>query len=105
MNERQIFGAVAVISLVNGLFSPLVVLVYSMTPFWLPEFVPATPSIVLMLSAMITAFGTLLLSGVPAALYERIVGAQDSTAASMYVWLAAAMLMSLPTVPVLTSLI
>lgn len=105
MNERHIFMAVALVSLVNGLFSPFVVLVYSLMPFWLPEFIPASPSVALMLSAMITAFGTLLLSGIPAALYERATGAQGSTIASMCVWLGAAVLMSLPTLPVLAGLI
>jgi hypothetical protein len=105
VSERHIFMAVAVVSLLNGLFSPFVVLVYSLVPFWLPEFVPATPSIALMLSAMITAFGTLLLSGIPAALYERLTGARDSTFTSMCIWLAAAVLMSLPAVPVIAGLI
>lgn len=105
VTERQIFMAVAIISLINGLFSPFMVLVYSLLPFWMPEFVPVTPSIALMFSAMITAFGTLLLSGIPAALYERFTGTEYSTPTSLFIWLGTALLMSLPALPVLTGLI
>lgn len=97
--------AVAVVSLVNGLFSPFVALVYSLMPFWMPSFVPVSLPVVLMLSSMITAFGTLLLSGIPAALFERATGSDGSTATSLYIWLATAVLMTLPALPVLATLV
>lgn len=101
MDKKQIFIAIAIVSLVNGLFSPFLVVVLSLVPFWMPEFVPASMPLALALSAIITAFGTLLLSGIPAAIYERLSGSSDSTSTSMYVWLGVALLMSLPAVGVI----
>jgi hypothetical protein len=40
---------------------------------------------------------TLLLAGVPAALYERLRSLERSTLASLAIWLAAALLLTLPT--------
>lgn len=42
------------------------------------------------------AVATLMLAGIPAAAYERFRGHPDSTAASMAIWLVAAVLLSLP---------
>ena len=39
---------------------------------------------------------TLLLSGVPAALYERFIRSPDTTPASLWIWVAAAAVLSLP---------
>jgi hypothetical protein len=51
----------------------------------------------LMFSSLMVSTATIILAGVPAALYEHIVGAkEDSTAASMWIWLAGAALLTLP---------
>jgi hypothetical protein len=39
---------------------------------------------------------TIILGGIPAALYERFVGAADSTDASLWIWLAGTALLTLP---------
>jgi hypothetical protein len=42
---------------------------------------------------------TVILGGIPAALYERYVGAKDdSTEASLFIWLAGTALLALPSV-------
>ena len=43
------------------------------------------------------AMMTLLIAGIPAAVYERLRGQADSTPASLSIWLAATALLSLPT--------
>jgi hypothetical protein len=44
------------------------------------------------------ALVTLAIAGIPAALYERIRGLQSSTAVSLALWLAAALLLTLPAI-------
>jgi hypothetical protein len=44
------------------------------------------------------AIMTLLIAGIPAALYERIVGLRRSTPVSMSIWLATTLLLSVPTI-------
>jgi hypothetical protein len=41
---------------------------------------------------------TLLIAGIPAALYERILRLHTSTRVSMAIWLVATMLLSIPTI-------
>ena len=41
---------------------------------------------------------TLMLAGIPAAIYERIRGLQTSTSVSLGIWLAATLLLTLPTI-------
>jgi hypothetical protein len=50
----------------------------------------ATPIVIMVM--------TLLIAGIPAALYERLRGASTSTIGSLTIWLLAAVLLSLPTI-------
>ena len=45
------------------------------------------------------ATATIILAGIPAALYERFVGAKDdSTEASLWIWLAGTAILTLPAI-------
>jgi hypothetical protein len=97
MNDQGLFiGAVAV-ALYNGLFSPFTFIVLQWAPAWMPTFVPFNAGIALYGASLIVSTTTLLLSGVPAALYERWRGS-GSTAASCLIWLIGAMLLTVPAV-------
>ena len=48
------------------------------------------------LTTLLIAVMTLLVGGIPAALYERLRGVQASTPASLGIWLAATALLALP---------
>jgi hypothetical protein len=50
------------------------------------------------MTSLSLALGTLLLAGIPAALYERIRGLKSSTPVSLAIWLLAAALLALPAV-------
>jgi len=96
MNPQTIFIAILGVTLLNGFVSPMVPLVFIMAPIWLPEFVPPTQIAVLYGTSLIVAVSTLMLSAVPAGIFERLTGRQQSDPASMLVWLGAAILLTLP---------
>jgi hypothetical protein len=50
------------------------------------------------LTWLLIALMTLLIAGIPAALYERLRGLKASTPVSLGIWLASALLISLPTI-------
>jgi hypothetical protein len=54
------------------------------------------PQIFVFLVYLVGATLTVMLGGVPAALYERATGATDSNLASMWIWLGVTALISLP---------
>jgi hypothetical protein len=95
MNEQGLFiGAVAV-ALYNGLFSPFQIIVASLAQVWMPGFVPISVATAVYGASLIVSTTTLLLAGVPAALYERW-RKTGSTATSCLIWLIGAMLLTLP---------
>ena len=101
MSPNTTFIAVLSLALVNGLISPLLSIVYVLMPAWAPHVflgmqdILILPEILFYMSSLIVATGTLLLGGVPAALYERYDGEPESSAA-MYIWLACVLLLTLP---------
>ena len=96
MNREPLLVAVVGVSILNGLFSPIL----------LPQFVPISmlllsmwqpgPSLLFFTASLGASTFTLVLSGVPAALYERITGKQESTTTSLLIWLAGAVILTLP---------
>jgi hypothetical protein len=59
------------------------------TMFYHPQVLEIFPSVVI-------ALFTLLLGGIPAAVYERVRGLQQSSSASMVIWLLTTILISAP---------
>ncbi len=57
-----------------------------------------SPQLYQNVTSMFIAAMTLLIAGIPAAIYERIRGLKSSTPLSLGIWLAAAVLLSLPTI-------
>lgn len=96
MNPHTIFIAILGVTLLNGFVSPVVPLVFVMSPIWLPEFVPPTQIILLYGSSLIVSVATLVISCVPAGLFERLTGREESDQISMLVWLGAAILLTAP---------
>ena len=87
------------VAIANGLFSPALLPVFALQGIWYPFFLPASLPLILLLSSLLLSTLTLMLAGVPAALYERLIGDGKSSRASGLIWLAAAVLLTLPAVP------
>lgn len=96
MNTHTIFIAILGVTLLNGFVSPVLPLVFVMSPIWLPEFVPPTRIVLLYGSSLIVSVATLVLSSVPAGVFERATGREESDQTSMLVWLGAAILLTVP---------
>ncbi len=95
---RQGLVPVMAVAIVNGIFSPWVLVAFVLYPVWYPSWAPATTQFVYMASALILSTLTLMLSGVPAALYQRLSGQANPIIASA-IWFAGAALLTLPAVP------
>lgn len=96
MTPRDIFIAVSLVSIANGFVSPFLILGFGLAVRWLPEGLAAIPQVALFVASLFVSFGTLLLSGVPAALFERATGRQETDRTAMLIWLAGAVLLTLP---------
>jgi hypothetical protein len=96
LDRQTLFIIVICVSIVNGIFSPLLRIAIPISAALMPELFPRTLEWVLLWSSVFLASVTLLFSGVPAALYERLVARQSEGTASMWIWLAGAALLSAP---------
>jgi len=96
--DRQGLVPVMAVAIVNGIFSPWVLVVFVLYPVWYPSWAPATTEFVYMASALILSTLTLMIAGVPAALYQRLFG-NSNTMIGTAIWFAGAALLTLPAVP------
>lgn len=98
MPERNPLLPVMGLAIVNGIFSPWVLAVFVFFPVWYPSWAPPYTQIVYMLSALILSTLTVMLSGVPAALYGRLSSAPSSVIQGL-IWIAGAIVLTLPALP------
>jgi hypothetical protein len=98
MDRTFYFVGIAFFGMVNGLFNQVWLLfalihMQILAPALLFGSVPLT----LMFASLMVSTATIMIGGIPAAIYERIAGAKDdSTDASLWIWLAATALLTLP---------
>ena len=84
MNPQNLFVIIMALCLVNGLISPILPIVWSLHPVWLPEMVRASNEVIFYGASLIVSTATLLLAAVPAAICERLGMSQRD---AMVVWL------------------
>lgn len=100
MDRNLYYVGIAFFGMVNGLFNQLWLLfalihVQIISPALLLGSVPLT----LMFSSLMVATATIILGGVPAALYERFIGAKDdSNETSLWIWLAGTGVLTIPAI-------
>ncbi len=100
MDRTFYYVGIAFFGMINGLFNQTLVLfalihVQILAPALLFGSVPLT----LMFTSLMVSTATIIAGGIPAAIYERFAGASDdSTVASLWIWLAATALLTLPAI-------
>ena len=100
MFDRQsLFLFVLGVCMVNGIFSPYLKIAIPVSAVLMPELFPRTIEWVLFWSSIMLSSATLLFSGIPAALYERARATGETDTTSALIWLAGAVLVTLPAVP------
>jgi hypothetical protein len=98
MPQHAIVIAVG-LAILNGMFSPALAVVFALNGIWYPFFMPAILPLVFMTSSLIVATLTLMIGGIPAALYERVFGGGKSDAVSGGIWVGTVALLTLPALP------
>ncbi len=101
----QLLVPLMLIALLNGMHSPFTALLVKMAGGWYPPFLPPLPELVFYLAQIFTATLTLIVAGIPAALYERLMGTKRTTYVSMGIWLLGAAVLSLPAIGVVRQLL
>jgi len=98
MSKNGFIVAIVGFAIVNGMFSPLLPQALGAVLIMAPAFFTTSIGLLFFVSSLLLSTLTIMLAGVPAALYERFTGASESTPASMWIWLAGTALITLPAV-------
>lgn len=104
LDRRGLLNLVVSVCVVNGIFSPYIAITLQIAPILMPEMFPRTVGWSLFFSSIMVSTATLLISGIPAAFYERFLETDENSPASMWIWFGAAILMTLPALQNITGL-
>jgi hypothetical protein len=100
VDRKYYFIGIAFFGMVNGIpfLNPsfyLLAFAYSAGLMAVPFF--GSVSLIAYFASLMVSTATIILAGIPAAIYEHIIGAKDdSTDASLWIWLAGTGLLTLP---------
>jgi hypothetical protein len=100
MDRNYYYIGIAFFGMINGLFNQaLVPFAYLFAKVLSPALLFGSESLTLMFASLMASTGTIIVGGIPAALYERYVGAtDDSTEPSLWIWLAGTALLTIPAI-------
>jgi hypothetical protein len=100
MNRNMYFVGIAFLGMVNGLFNQTAVLFALLhVQILAPALLFGSVGLTLMFSSLMVSTATVIIGGIPAAIYERATGAgDDSTGVSLWIWLAGTGILTIPAI-------
>ena len=98
MNRNMYFVGIGFFGMINGIFNQVALLFALLhVQILAPALFFGSTSLTLMFSSLMVSTATIILAGIPAAIYEHVRGIKDdSTDASLWIWLAGTALLTLP---------
>jgi len=99
MDRNLYYIGIAFFGMINGIFNPLMAFAYIFSKVLMAVPLFGSESLFFYFAAMMLSTATIILGGIPAALYERFVGTRDdSTEASLWIWLAGTSILTIPAI-------
>jgi hypothetical protein len=100
MDRHWYYIGIAFFGMINGMFNAgWVLFALFHVRILAPALLFGSEALTFLFSSLMVSTATVILGGIPAAIYERVVGAkEDSTEVSLWIWLAGTALLTLPAV-------
>ena len=99
MDRNLYYIGIAFFGMINGIFNPLMAFAYVFSKVLMAVPLFGSESLFFYFAALMLSTATIILGGIPAAIYERFVGAKDnSTEASLWIWLAGTAILTIPAI-------
>ena len=99
MDRNFYYIGIAFFGMINGIFNPLMAFAYVFSKVLMNVPLFGSESLFFYFAALMLSTATIILGGIPAAIYERYAGIkEDSTEASLWIWLAGTAILALPAV-------
>jgi hypothetical protein len=97
MERQWYYIGIAFFGMINGMFNPLRVFSYIFSKILMDVPLFGSEALIFYFSSLMTATATIILAGIPAAIYERFAGIKDdSTVVSLWIWLAGTAILTIP---------
>ena len=99
MERNAYYIGIAFFGMINGLFNPALAFAYVVSKILMYGPLFGSEALITYFASLMLSTATVILGGIPAAIYEHVVGAKDdSTVASLWIWLAATAILTLPAI-------
>ncbi len=99
MDRNFYFIGIAFFGMVNGLFNQtwLLFTIIHMQ-ILAPALLFGSGPLTLLFASLMVSTATIILGGIPAAIYERVQGQQESDTVSLWIWLAGCGILTVPAI-------
>ena len=100
MNRNLYYVAIAFFGMINGLFNQtwLLFAVFHAQILVSQGLLFGSGPLTLMFASLMVSTATIIVGGIPAAIYERARGEADSTEVSLWIWLAGTAILTIPAI-------
>lgn len=100
MDRNIYYIGIAFFGMINGIFNQTALLFALIhVQILAPSLLFGSTALTLMFSSLMVSTATIIIAGIPAAIYEHAIGAgDDSTPGSLWIWLAGTALLTLPAI-------
>jgi hypothetical protein len=99
MERNFYYVGIAFFGMINGMFNPLMVIAYIWSKVLVSYLLFEVEPLIFVFAALMLSTGTIILGGIPAAIYEHFAGAKDdSTVTSLWIWLAGTGILAIPSI-------
>ena len=99
MERNFYYIGIAFFGMINGIFNPLIVFAYIWSKVFMSFPLFEVEALIFYFASLMLSTATIILGGVPAAIYERLAGIEgDSTPTSLWIWLAGTAVLTIPAI-------
>ncbi len=102
MDRQYYYIAIAFFAMINGLFNQVALLFAVLHMQVLaPALLFGSTGLTLMFSSLMVSTATIIIGGIPAAIYERMTGTgteTESSEASLWIWLSGTAILTIPAI-------
>jgi len=99
MERNFYYVGIAFFGMINGIFNPLLIFAYVWSKVLFAFVLFEVEALIFYFAAMMLSTATVILGGIPAAIYERLAGiTEDSPPTSLWIWLAGTGVLTVPAI-------
>ena len=99
MERNFYYIGIAFFGMINGIFNPLIVFAYVWAKVFMEYPLFGYEPLIFYFASLMLSTATVILGGIPAAIYERFAGIKgDSTVPSLWIWLAGTAILTIPAI-------